>query len=269
MTRYAIDERRGELAASWGAGYGDLVTAVAALPVGSTPKQRLTVAATLTTLSDALWRCYTHPASASHSTDVNTEGWRRQHHRASFNLVLEIVQKPNLPDESGILIVSYDPVEECAHGVGRALHAIDDPELTAAVVADLHTEIAAVEQAELGDLSGRAHQAVGLTRTDASPVQIVEADRVLSADPLGSERLFLDFDPTAAAVAAAHWLRAAADVASEASGIAVTDVLVEADKHRGAAARHTDGGAQAHGDRHPAVRRCRLACPERNAGGRR
>jgi hypothetical protein len=68
------------------------------------------------------------------------------------------------------------------------------------------TEIAAIERAELGDLSGRAAQAVLLTRQDASPVQVAAAD-TLAGSLLGGDQL-LTLDPTAACGAAAHWLYA-------------------------------------------------------------
>jgi hypothetical protein len=105
--------------------------------------------------------------------------------------VLAAIGKPNLPYENGTLIVSYDPVEERSHRMGRALHAMTDAELTTAVVAEVETELAAVEHAELGDLSGRAVQAVRLSREDVSPVQVAAADQILAGDPLGGEDLFL------------------------------------------------------------------------------
>src|SRR5947199_92941 len=85
-------------------------------------------------------------------------------------------------------------------------------------LAEVAAEVAAVESAELGDLSGRARQAVSLTREDASPLQVAAADRLLADDPFGSRKLFTDVDPTSAAVAAAHWLYAAASIASDVSG---------------------------------------------------
>ena len=108
----------------------------------------------LSGLSEALWRCYTHPASAANSVEVNTEGWRRQETRNGFAEVVTSILKPNLPYENGTLIVSYDPVEERSHRVGRALHTIADAALTAAVVADVGTELAAVGDAELGGVVG-------------------------------------------------------------------------------------------------------------------
>jgi hypothetical protein len=101
--------------------------------------------------------------------------------------------------------------------------------LTAAVLTDVETELAAVRDAELGGLSGRAVQAVLHTREDVSPVQVAAADQILADDPLGGEALFLRLDPTAASVAAAHWLQAAADVVATRSGIQATQVVAESD----------------------------------------
>ncbi|MER7007789.1 hypothetical protein ABT297_32760 [Dactylosporangium sp. NPDC000555] len=229
MTRYAVDETRGELVAIWDTGYGAVAITVANLPVDLGSRERLALAANLSGLSDALWRCYTHPASAADSLDENTEGWRRQLTREGFATVADHVREPNLPSDNGALLVSYDPVEECAHRVGRALHAASDAGLRAAVVAEVEAEVEAVEKAELGDLSGRSTQAVQLTRQDASPVQVAAADEILARDPLGADDLFLDLDPTSACVAAVHWLKAAADVASRVSGRAASQVVLEAD----------------------------------------
>lgn len=114
-------------------------------------------------------------------------------------------------------MVSYDPMLEYAHTVGRAMLAIADPEATAAVTADVRAEINAVARAGLGDLSGRAVQAVALDRLDPSPVQVAAADRLLHEQPLGCDELYTTVDPAAACVAAAHWLVAAAQVTAEAA----------------------------------------------------
>jgi hypothetical protein len=128
------------------------------------------------------------------------------------------------------LIVPYDPVEEAAHRIGRSLHEITTPDVTAAVIADVEAELAAVERAELGDLTGRAQQAVTLTREDVSPVQVAAADQLFAEHTLGTDDLFLHYDPTAACVAAAHWLTAAAEVVADLSGIPASDVLERADR---------------------------------------
>jgi plasmid stabilization system protein ParE len=128
-----------------------------------------------------------------------------------------------------VLTVSYNPVEETAHQVGRALHSINNPGLTEQIVAEVQAELAAVEQAELGELSGRARQAVALTRAGASPAQVQAADKILATDPLGSPALFTEIEGTAGAIAATHWLQAAADVTARVSGFAPTQIIMEAD----------------------------------------
>jgi hypothetical protein len=229
MTWYAIDEQRHDLVATWSTGRGDAAGVIAALPVSASSELLFDLAVALTHLSTALWRCYTHPASAAAGTEPNSEGWRRQRARNAFAKVTASLRAPNLSAD-GDLIVRYNPVEETGHRVGRALYAIGDPAVTAAVVADVEQEIGAVERAELGDLAGRAAQAVVLTREDAYPVQVAEADRVLAQDPLNGPRLLARFDPTAASVAAAHWLHAAAAVVADRIGTPLVGVVLEADQ---------------------------------------
>jgi len=228
VTRYSFDRERGLLLASWSTGSGDAASVVAEMPSASDQNAALRLGDLLTELSQALWRCYTHPASAAPSLEVNTAGWRREGERDAFAHVLPALAKPHLPD-NGAMLVSYVQVEESAHRVGRALHEIGNTVLTNQVTAEVRAELRAVEQAELGDLSGRAKQAVVLTRADASPAQVAAANRLLHENPLGSGALMSDVDPTAAAVAAAHWLDAAATVAAEESGLEPEQVVLEAD----------------------------------------
>ncbi|MGW5441404.1 hypothetical protein [Nocardia asteroides] len=188
----------------------------------------LELVSSLTSLSRQVWRTYTHPASAAGSREVNSEVWRRQGERAAFADVVAVVKAPNLP-QAGLMIQPYNRVEEAAHRVGRALDAIGSQDTADRVCADIEQELAAVELAERGDLSGRARQAVVLTRVDASPVQVAAASGLLHANPMGSKRLLQEVDPTAAAVAAAHWLQAAADVTSRVAGCDPTRVVVIAD----------------------------------------
>jgi hypothetical protein len=228
MTRYAVDEARQTLVGLWSTGSGDVAVTVADLPSAIRAGQALLVADAASRLSEALWRCYTHPASATGSLEPNTEGWRRQQSRDGFATVADAVRKPNLPRD-GLLIRAYDPVTEYAHQLGRALRAIGDPSLTRCVAEEVQAELDGVERAERGDLSGRAQQAVMVSRQDASPVQIAAADRLLQENPLDGSWLFTGFDPAAAAVAAAHWLWAAAVVTSDRSGLAIAEVMRTAD----------------------------------------
>ncbi|WP_167837590.1 hypothetical protein [Nocardia altamirensis] len=229
MTRYAFDADRTVLIATWATGRGDLAQTVAALPPVVTHDQATNLASNLTTLSRFQWRTYTHPASAAGDPDIpNSEAWRRAEERRNFKEVEAGLRTPNLPTDEG-LVVSYSGVVESAHRLGRTLHDIDDPTLRDTIVAEVGAEQAAIESAERGDLSGRARQAVELSRPDVSPAQVQAADDLLRADPLGSIELFTELDPASAAVAAAHWLLAAAEVAGEMAGVPATDVVVEAD----------------------------------------
>ncbi|WP_395293803.1 hypothetical protein ACF9IK_09495 [Kitasatospora hibisci] len=228
MTRYSVDPSQHELIVTWGTGEGDLATRIATLPADTDTGALMRLARALTQLSEAAWRTYTHPASAAASLEPDSEGWRRAEERKAFDEVPGAITRPNLPQD-GMLDVEYSPLVESAHRAGRALHALGNADLTDAVLAETRTELAAVENAELGDLTGRARQAVLLSREGASPVQVAAADRLLEQDPFGPAALFTDIDPTAAAVAAAHWLAAAAEVTAEATGHAPTAVLSEAD----------------------------------------
>ncbi|WP_030171761.1 hypothetical protein [Spirillospora albida] len=222
MARYAVDEERRTLIVSWGTGAGDRARVLAGLPEAVTGQDARRLARELTDLSAALWATYTHPPEAAE--DLAPDGTR-----ARLPEVPGVLLAPNLPASDGTLVVSYDPVEETAHRVGRTLHRFGDEALTEAVVAEVRTELDAVGRADRGDLAGRAAHAVTLTRVGASPAQIAVADAMLREDPLGGTALFTELDPAASAVAAAHWLQAAADVAACAAGLDPADVVREAD----------------------------------------
>ncbi|MGL6235595.1 MAG: hypothetical protein ACRC20_09650 [Segniliparus sp.] len=231
MTRYAVDRDEGVLIAAWGTGRGDVAKSVARS--SSDELEALVVlAGKLSRLCEQLWRCYVFPASAYENVEVNTEGWRQQESRRAFAEVLSVIEARGeraKQRESGFVESSYDPVLNAAEQVADALSAFSDAEFGRAVEAEVREELAAVERAELGDLSGRAQQAVLLSRVEASPVQVHAADQILRENPLGSTDLFTLIEPTAAAVAAARWLRAAASVAADESGRELTGVVIEAD----------------------------------------
>ncbi|MGI5144217.1 hypothetical protein [Streptomyces sp. CA-106110] len=123
---------------------------------------------------------------AGASSEEPGEGWGREEERKGFSEVVDAITRPNLPS-GGTMVVSYSSLLESAHRVGRALHHLDDPQLVKAVAAEAAVELAAVDSAELGDLSGRAQQAVLLSREDASPVQVAAAVRVLINHPPSSQ----------------------------------------------------------------------------------
>ncbi|WP_322763184.1 hypothetical protein [Frankia sp. Cr2] len=228
MSRYGYDPARRALIVSWATGTGDLAATVAVLPPATTDSDALRLAEQLSFLTAAAWRTYTHPASATPSLATGSEGWRRHSDRQAFTSVLTAIRHPQLP-HNGTQRQSYVIVHEAAHRVGRALHAIGSQDLTEKITTDVRAELDAIEQAECGDLTGRARQAITLTRADASPVQVAAADAILADDPFGNTRLCTDIDPAAAATAAAHWLHAAATVAAHHTGLDPTQILIEAD----------------------------------------
>ncbi|MGX6605959.1 hypothetical protein ACWKSP_28100 [Micromonosporaceae bacterium Da 78-11] len=225
MSEYAFDPLRREIVVVWPVSVGSLAQVVAEVTPGTPEEYAAALCAALSRLSQALWDTYVRPASAA---DDEPERLRREEEREQFDSVPEALDEPSMPDEYGLMVVFGSPVEESAHQVGRMLHLLDDPKLFNAVTAEVQAERDAVSRAELGDLSGRAAQAVTLDRLDVSPVQVAAADDVLQRDPLDAALLSAAIDPAAACVAAAHWLAAAAVVAAEAAGNTPAGVFAEA-----------------------------------------
>ena len=216
MTRYAYDASRATIVSAWETPSG--AVARDAIDVsGVEETHALRLAATLAALSEAAWETYTQPAGVG---EDDAE-------RAAFDDVTDGITHPNLPDNGGLL-VSYIGITEGAHRVGRALHAIGANAPTETVLAEADAELKSIARAELGDFSGRAAQALLLSRADPSPVQVAAANELLADDPLDHARLF-SLDPAASAVAAAHWLKAAADVVADFSESSVEKVVREAD----------------------------------------
>ncbi|BFU43888.1 hypothetical protein [Krasilnikovia sp. MM14-A1004] len=240
MTRYVVDEQNAALMRTWSTGRGDWAAMVSPLPAAAGTQRHQLLAAELTGLSHELWRCYTHPPHADPDTEVNTEDWRRQQNRETFSTVIASVISPNLPDENGNLIVEYDPVGEGAHRVGRALQEIGDRAVLDAVRVDIEAELQAVEDAERGELVGRAGQATVLSRSDASAAQVAAADAILRENPLDAWTALRELEPTAAAIAAAQWLKAAVEAVAGFARLPARRVLAIADdedgtEHRAAA----------------------------------
>ncbi|SEG97817.1 hypothetical protein SAMN05444920_11171 [Nonomuraea solani] len=224
MTRYAIDRARNALTAQWSTGIGDTAITVTELPSSSLRHHTMRLAACLTELSTICWRCYTHPAAATDQQGPGSLGWHRRQERDAFTTIL-----PTLTTKS----ISSSPatkVEEAARSVGRVLRDLDGTQLTTRVITDVAAELAAVEQAERGDLSGRAEQAAALSREDASPLQVSQADTLLQRHPFGSEALRTQIDPTAAAIAAAHWLYAAVAITARRTGMHPVQVIAATDQ---------------------------------------
>lgn len=226
VSAYAFDPDRRHVVVVWPATVGSLAHVIVDLDATVADEDAGALCGALSRLSQVLWDTYVRPASAA---DDDDERERRAHERQQLGIVVAALREPNLADGSGVLFVSYSTVEESAHRLGRVLARFGDAALVEAVAADVQLEIDAVMRAELGDLSGRAVQAVALDRLDVSPVQVAAADELLRADPLGAQLLSAAVDPAAGCVAAAHWLAAAAVVAADASGNTPGGVFAEAD----------------------------------------
>lgn len=202
MTTYAYDGSTTHLLAVWGSGAGASARTVARLHVRTPEPYGLRLAKAMTELSSTAWLSY---------TDADLAG------PVPVVTVLEAIRDPNLP-RSGRLRVEPDWLVERGHDIGRTLVDIGSSGVRRAVLADLTEEFDGIERALRGDLAGRARQAVELTRLDAPPGQVAAADRLLFDVPMGGERLFTDVEPTAACVAAAHWLHAAVDATLTVTG---------------------------------------------------
>lgn len=227
MTVYGHDPDRDDLYATWPAGIGHCTTLIAELDAAD-PDVVTELVQALSDLSEAMWDVYTDTPQLA-ELDEERQLRREQAHTA-LQEAADVVRRPNLPNASGQLVVSYNPVEEGAHQVGRALHRLGQPEATEAVAAEVAVESDAVRRALLGDLTGRARQAVSLDRPEASPAQVGFADQLLADDPFGVPSLATEIEPAAACVAAAHWLAAAATAAGAFTGNEPTRVVAEADK---------------------------------------
>ncbi|MFC4010165.1 hypothetical protein ACFOY2_23260 [Nonomuraea purpurea] len=228
MTRYAIDRAGNTLIAQWSTGSGNSAAIVADLPRHLLLREVMPLAASLTELSQVCWRCYTHPASAADHYGPDSLRSQREREREREALVHVL---PAMTTSRGAAKGFTTNVERAAHATGHILRTLDAPELTVDVVTEVGIELAAIEQAELGDLSERAQQAVVLTREDVSPLQLSQADTLLRRQPLGSPELFTQIDPTAAAIAAAHWLHAAVTIAAQRTGTHPAQVVAAADRH--------------------------------------
>ena len=225
MTVYGVDSGRRVLVAAWPAVVGWHAAVVAELGVAG-EESAARVCHVLGDLSTALWGVYARPPNAA--ADERERGlWEDE--RAALDQVVAAVRRPHLPTEAGLLVVPYNRVLEPAHRLGRQLHNAGDAGLTEAVAVEVATEVDAVRRAELGDLSGRAVQAVAVDRLDASPVQVAAADDLLRQDPFGTSLMRTPVDAAAGCVAVAHWLAAAAEVAARAADTRVEAVFVEAD----------------------------------------
>lgn len=202
MTTYAYDPTARHLISCVGGGAGATAHTVTRLHDRTPERLGRRLAHQLTLLSREAWLSYTDAEAIGPVPDVAALG---------------ALRTPNLPCD-GWLKVEGDWVVERAHEVGRTLVEIGSAGVRRAVVDEVTDEFDSIGRASCGDLGGRAAQAVELTRHDASPTQIAAADRLLEKVPAGGEALVTDVEPTAACVAAAHWLVAAVTVTTRLLG---------------------------------------------------
>jgi hypothetical protein len=124
---YVFDSDRRVVAVSWPSVVGAVARDVAPVGPDVSEQNALQLCVELTGLPRALWDVYVRPAS---SADDEQEREQREDERRRFDAVVPAIRSPNLPDPRGLLEVSYSPVEESAHRVGRILHQLADTDLT-------------------------------------------------------------------------------------------------------------------------------------------
>ena len=221
VTEYAYDRTRNALQAVWSVGIGNVAETVVVFGEGlPDPEYALQLGYDLTLLSTQLWHTYTHPLTDA--VDQPDEALSRARNQLAIDLVTRAMREPNLPVGNQVRICDSD-VLEAAHQVGRMMHRIGDGEVVDQAVDDVEAEILALRRAALGDLSGRANQAVVLTRSDPQPQQVAAAHAYFEKDPMGPPELYTKIDATSAAVAALHWFDSAIMLARRSSYADLSD----------------------------------------------
>jgi hypothetical protein len=215
VTEYAYERTRNALLAVWSVGIGNVAEAVVAFGEDLPDAEHaLQLSLDMSVLSRRMWHTYTHPLTAA--IDDPEEALRRARDKLAVGLATEALREPNLPVGNQIRICDSD-VMEAAHQVGRTLHRIADGGVTDQAVAEVEAEVAAMRQAGLGDLTGRANQAVVLSRLDPQPQQVAAAHAYFEQAPVGPPELYTKVDATSASVAAVHWCSSAFIIARRAS----------------------------------------------------
>lgn len=213
MTSYAHHPATSSIVATWPTGAGSVAEEVAVLPEGCDAAVARAISLEMDRLSVQLWRPYgigdTLPPDAVRLVDI--------------------LRRPNLP--VGTLVrIADDPLDEHAHRLGRLFADLDDGgECREAVAREIGRECVAVGDAMVGELTGRAQQAVTIVRAVPDPGQLARAHALLHEVPLGPERLFTEVGPVMAAIAAFEWLCSALKVAHRRGGYGyVEEVLANA-----------------------------------------
>ncbi len=205
-------------------------------PIASVAQQRrdqlARVCSALEWCSHALWRFYSE-GWGSDGEHALIDAYREEYEAQGFELeccyqtfeaaraeIVRVLADPPLPSPEGELTVSYDSRVESASCLARALLALADDTVTAAAHAELERELDAVASADLGDLTGRAGQAVRQSRREASFTQVAAAHAALRAHAAGNGSLdrLSQVEPSAAAHALAAWIVAGAHQHDELCG---------------------------------------------------
>lgn len=229
MTDYGVDPESGLLVAVWRQAWGARAARVAAVPSKDASNY---LCQTLTDFSMQVWRIYTHPhRAAGDPSRVNSEAWRRRRNRDALTESVAAAREVWSAAADSIAAPSL-PVVAAARRVGHALVALrrdTGVDVMEPVAREMEYEVAALESAERGDFAGRASQALVLTRPVVLSSQLRVAWEALSADPLSADGHLRAIDPVAGCVVALTWLKGAALLAAEASGVHWTEVVREAD----------------------------------------
>lgn len=202
MTTYAHHPSASSIVATWPTGAGSVAHRVTRVPSTGDDALIRHLAQGLDLLSDRLWTDY-----SSATTD-----------RPDPVRFAAIVRRPNMP-VGNLLRRADDDRDEAAHHVGRLLAEVDDRGMRESVIREIDEECAAVCSAVDGDLTGRAQQAVTRLRGQLATGRLAAAHEIMHDVPMGSERLFTEVEPLAAAIAAAEWLGAAIVVTAPLVGL--------------------------------------------------
>lgn len=202
MTTYAHHPSASSIVATWPTGAGSVAHRVTRVPSTCDDALSRHLAQGLEQLSDRLWTDYSS-ATPDGPDPVRFAG---------------ILRRPNMP-VGNLLRRADDDRDEAVHHVGRLLAEVDDRGTRESVIREIEQECAAVRSAVDGDLTGRAQQAVTRLRGHLAPGRLAVAHEIMHDVPMGSERLFTEVEPLAAAIAAAEWLGAAVVVTAPLVGL--------------------------------------------------
>lgn len=202
MTTYAHHPSASSIVATWPTGAGSVAHRVTRVPSTCDDALARHLAQGLDLFSEQLWTDYSS-ATTDRPDPVRFAG---------------VVRRPNMP-VGNLLRRAVDDHDEAVHQIGRLLAEVDDRGTRKSVIREIEVECTAVRSAADGDLTGRAQQAVTRLRGRLAPGRLAVAHEIMHDVPMGSERLFTEVEPLAAAIAAAEWLGAAIVVTAPLVGL--------------------------------------------------